>query len=151
MRWKVRIAGAADVDVACALLRPQFDEHDIALSSARLREATLGLLAGPPRGRVIFAEEGAAVVGIACLAYTWTLENGGLTAWLDELYVAPEARGRGAGRALLAAAIDRAREDGCRAVDLEVDVDHARAEHLYERAGFTHLPRRRWQRMLVPR
>jgi RimJ/RimL family protein N-acetyltransferase len=78
------------------------------------------------------------------MAYTWTFEHGGRVAWLDELYVVPERRSRGIGRAMVARALAAAREAGCRAVDLEVDADHERAEHLYARHGFRRLARTRW-------
>ncbi len=49
---------------------------------------------------------------------------------------------------MLTRAIAVAREAGCRAIDLEVDADHERAEHLYERQGFRRLARNRWVRKL---
>jgi GNAT superfamily N-acetyltransferase len=79
---------------------------------------------------------------------TRRLEHGGLVAWLDELFVLPEHRGRGIGRALLRRALEVANEKGCRALDLEVDFEHAQAERLYRREGFVSLPRGRWARRL---
>lgn len=76
------------------------------------------------------------------------MEHGGRVAWLDELFVVADGRGRGVGRALLVDVIEVARRAGCRAIDLEVDVEHGRAEHLYEREGFERLARRRWARRL---
>jgi putative acetyltransferase len=49
----------------------------------------------------------------------------------------PEARGRGAGRALLDAALEHARRVGAHKVDLEVWPDNGRAIALYAAAGFT--------------
>ena len=97
---------------------------------------------------MLIARELSEPLGIAVLAYTWTLEHGGLVAWLDELYVVPAARGRGVGRALLDTACSEASRRGCLAVELEVDRAHGRAEGLYERAGFIPLPRARWSRAL---
>jgi ribosomal protein S18 acetylase RimI-like enzyme len=88
------------------------------------------------------------VVGVAVLSATWTVEHGGAAVWLEELYVEPEHRDRGIGRALLAATYATAREYGAGTVDLEVDVDHDRAAHLYAREGFERLPRSRWVRRL---
>lgn len=48
----------------------------------------------------------------------------------------PEARGRGAGRAMLDAIVAHARESGAHKVELEVWPDNARAIALYARAGF---------------
>jgi [ribosomal protein S18]-alanine N-acetyltransferase len=50
--------------------------------------------------------------------------------------VAPWARRRGVGRALMVAAIGVAREAGAAQMFLEVDVDNASAVALYERLGF---------------
>jgi GNAT superfamily N-acetyltransferase len=92
--------------------------------------------------------ESGQIVGLAAISLAWTLEHGGKSAWLDELYVLPECRGRGVGRALLGQAVAAARELGCAAMDLEVDRDHSRAERLYRRAGFQPLPRSRWVKSL---
>jgi RimJ/RimL family protein N-acetyltransferase len=48
-----------------------------------------------------------------------------------------EGRGRGGGRALLAATVDHARAWGAHKVELEVWPDNARAIALYSRVGFT--------------
>ncbi|OHB29706.1 MAG: hypothetical protein A2790_07310 [Phenylobacterium sp. RIFCSPHIGHO2_01_FULL_69_31] len=50
--------------------------------------------------------------------------------------VAPWARRRGVGQALMTAALGVARQTGARAVFLEVDVGNAGAVALYERLGF---------------
>jgi GNAT superfamily N-acetyltransferase len=143
-------ASLEDLDVAVALLAHQFEEHGIALQSTDLAEAVKGHLVDERRGAVLVAGD-PEPVGVAVLAYIWTLEHGGLVAWLEELYVVSARRGRGVGQALLERAVEVAREHGCRAVDLEVDVDHARAERLYRRNGFVGLPRRRWALSLTSR
>lgn len=59
-------------------------------------------------------------------------------ALLFGMYVAPEAAGHGAGRALLAACLERARAiPGLGQVVLTVTATNARARRLYEQAGFT--------------
>jgi GNAT superfamily N-acetyltransferase len=85
----------------------------------------------------------------ADVAFTWTLEHCGKSAWLDELYVVPEYRGKGIGAALLRAALEAAQRSGCAAVDLEVDEAHARAENLYVQAGFRPLGRSRWVKKII--
>jgi GNAT superfamily N-acetyltransferase len=145
---RIRLAQAEDLDAAVRLLAAQFGEHDIALDAPELLEGVRGLTFDAGRGAVLIASD-PEPVGVAVLAYTWTLEHGGLVAWLDELFVVPQHRGRGTGRALLRQAVEVARENGCRAVELEVDLEHARAERLYQREGFAVLPRRRWAKRLT--
>jgi ribosomal protein S18 acetylase RimI-like enzyme len=55
---------------------------------------------------------------------------------IHDLAVLPEHRGKGVGRALLAAAEKHARSIGCCRLTLEVQDDNAPARGLYERFGF---------------
>ena len=60
------------------------------------------------------------------------------------LAVAPEARGRGVGPALLRAVIDRARACGVRHLLLCTLPAMLAAQHLYTEAGFRRMPERDW-------
>ncbi len=55
---------------------------------------------------------------------------------MDGILVAPEARGRGVGTALLNVIKDTARDQNCHAVQLDVIDTNPRARALYERQGF---------------
>jgi GNAT superfamily N-acetyltransferase len=136
--------------MAVHLLQAQFNEHQISLTPDRLDRAVAGLIEMPERGGLLLALDGGEPVGLAALSYTWTLEHGGLVAWLDELYVVPERRGQGVGTALLGAARKLASSAGCAAIDLEIDAGHRRAQSLYQRAGFEPLNRSRWALRLAP-
>jgi GNAT superfamily N-acetyltransferase len=132
------------------LLVAQMAEHDIDIPRAGVEAAVRGMLGDPRRGTILVHRDEGRVTGLAFVSFTWSLEHGGLTSWLEELYVLPALRERGIGTQLLAAAMDAARAAGCAAVDLEVDVEHRRAARLYERHGFRALPRSRWVRKLQP-
>ncbi|HXH10887.1 MAG TPA: GNAT family N-acetyltransferase [Alphaproteobacteria bacterium] len=141
-------ATAADREAVIELLLAQFREHDISLSAAALTAAIDGVLEHPEWGSVFVATLEGTPIGVAYLSFTWALEHGGKTAWLEELYVVPKHRGRGVGRAMLTAVCEHAFAQGCAAVDLEVDAAHRRAAHLYAREGFQRLDRTRWVRVL---
>lgn len=144
----IDIASRADRDALLHLLTRQFAEHDIHLGSEKLGYAIDGLLEEPRRGRILVARFEDRIVGIAAMSYIWTLEHGAQTCWLDELYVVPELREQKIGTQLLHAAYVRAEEDGCIAMDLEVEADHARAANLYRREGFLAHSRARFVRLL---
>jgi ribosomal protein S18 acetylase RimI-like enzyme len=61
------------------------------------------------------------------------------------LAVAPQARGRGAGEALVRACVDRARAtEGCVRVVLSTQRTMRAAHRIYERLGFVRTPERDW-------
>ncbi len=55
---------------------------------------------------------------------------------LYDVFVAPEARGRGLARRLCAWLLARAREEGARHAYLQVEGDNAPARAVYHRLGF---------------
>jgi ribosomal protein S18 acetylase RimI-like enzyme len=61
------------------------------------------------------------------------------------LAVAPEARGRGAGQALVQACVDRARAAGDTGMVLSTQTVMRAAHRIYERLGFVRAPERDWQ------
>jgi ribosomal protein S18 acetylase RimI-like enzyme len=77
--------------------------------------------------------------GFTQLRFRPSLYTGALDAHLEELYVVPERRGHGLGRALLDAAMEYARERGAARIDLGTSEDDTAARALYESARFTNL------------
>jgi ribosomal protein S18 acetylase RimI-like enzyme len=140
----IRSAAPADLAGLTELLEAQFADHGIDAGGSRLADAVRGMLRDPAVGRILVAEAAGRLAGVAVISFIWALEHGGRSAWLDELYVRPQLRGRGIGRALLLRAVEEARSGGCAALDLEVERSHRRAERLYRRQGFRRRSRSRW-------
>lgn len=74
------------------------------------------------------------IVGMSTLA-VFRIPTG-LRAWIEDVVVDGAARGRGVGEALTRAMLDRARELGCRTVDLTSRPSREAANRLYQRLGF---------------
>jgi GNAT superfamily N-acetyltransferase len=140
----VRDARRVDMLHVHSLLAAQLAEHDIDIDAPRLAAAIAGVFERTDRGALLIAESRGAPVGVAYLSYIWSIELGGLSVWLDELYVVPAERGRGIGKKMLDRVCEKARAEGCAGVDLEVESTHERAARLYERAGFQRHSRVRW-------
>lgn len=66
------------------------------------------------------------------------------TAVVRMLATDPATQGAGVGTALVAAAVARARADGCWVVRLSTQASMTAAHRLYERLGFTRTPDRDW-------
>jgi GNAT superfamily N-acetyltransferase len=143
-------ATLADLDSIRRLLLSQFDEHEIDIAKTALKRAISKALEDERLGIFVVARREGELVGLAAVSFAWTLEHGGKTAWLDELYVRPEHRMHGVGTALLREVMSQVRILGCAALELEVDRDHRRAEGLYEREGFRPLARSRWVKVVSP-
>ncbi|MGH2734158.1 MAG: GNAT family N-acetyltransferase [Actinomycetota bacterium] len=75
--------------------------------------------------------------GLAVLRFRPAIWTEALECYLAELYVAPERRGRGLGRALMETALEVAREEGATYVDLGTSEDDVAARALYESLGFS--------------
>ena len=74
------------------------------------------------------------ILGMLSLA-TFEIPTG-LRAWIEDVVVDSEARGSGAGQALVEAAVEYARTLGARTVDLTSRPTREAANRLYRRCGF---------------
>ena len=75
--------------------------------------------------------------GLAELRFRKSVWTARLDCYLEELYVVPELRGQGIGRALLRETMEVARAEGATQIDLGTSEDDAAARALYESEGFT--------------
>jgi GNAT superfamily N-acetyltransferase len=75
--------------------------------------------------------------GVLQLRFRFSIWTAAPDAWLEDLFVRESARRAGAGDALVALAIERAREHGARRIELDTGEDNAPALALYERHGFS--------------
>jgi GNAT superfamily N-acetyltransferase len=98
-----------------------------------LGDSSLGLvcLLGGPSG----------VIGYFVLTWGFDLEWDGRDAFLTELFLVADARGKKLGGPALTHAEAFAREHGARALHLMVRYDNLPAQRLYARHGFTSPPR----------
>jgi ribosomal protein S18 acetylase RimI-like enzyme len=89
------------------------------------------------KGEAVFLLIGDGPDGIAQMRFFPSLWSGELDAYLEELYVVPDLRGRGIGRALLGGAMETARAAGATRMDLNTGETDTAARALYESVGFT--------------
>lgn len=91
--------------------------HAVTLSPAELRAH----LFGPrPYAEVLLAEDAGAVVGFALFFHNYSTFRGKPGVYLEDLFVVPEARGKGFGKKLLAALARLAVDRDCARVEWSV-------------------------------
>jgi GNAT superfamily N-acetyltransferase len=74
-------------------------------------------------------------VGFAACGWKWSSLRGARIVVLEDLFVAPEARGQGAADALIAACAELAREHGAPVLTWLTAPDNHRAQRVYDRSG----------------
>lgn len=89
--------------------------------------------------------------GVLQLRYRWSVWTTAPDAWIEDVFVRERARRRGLGRALVELAIERARERGCRRIELDVDEDNAPALRLYRELGFSEAMKAKQRSLLMGR
>ncbi len=105
--------------------------HNAAFFGRFVAPSDAGLLIGA------FEEDegGGLPAGYTCLYWTFSSVSATEIVLLNDLYVRPERRGGGVAQALVAAAVDVARERGASHVRWFTALDNRRAQRLYERLG----------------
>lgn len=96
------------------------------------------LFSDPPLASALVAEDGEAVVGLALYYTTYSTWTGKAGLYLEDFVLAPEARGKGAGRALFAALAREAKARDCARIDWAVMDGNAAARAFYARIGAHH-------------
>jgi len=132
----LRAATVADVPQILAFIRALADYerllHEVIATEDGIRQA----LFGPrPYAEVVLAEDDGAPIGFALFFHTFSTFVGLPGLYLEDLFVVPEARGRGVGRALLAHLSRLAVERGCGRVEWAVLDWNAPAIRFYESLG----------------
>jgi GNAT superfamily N-acetyltransferase len=106
--------------------------HEVVATEEGLR---LALFGPRPYAEVVLAEDAGAPVGFALFFHTFSTFLGQPGIYLEDLFVVPEARGRGVGRALLAHLAQLAAERGCGRVEWAVLDWNAPAIRFYDSLG----------------
>ena len=78
-------------------------------------------------------------VGYCVTMKTFSVEAGGITIWIDELFVLEEYRSKGLGRELFKY-IEENGDKKLRRIRLEVELENGRAISLYKKMGFEPAP-----------
>jgi GNAT superfamily N-acetyltransferase len=131
-------ARAADIPALATLLATLFaQEAEFTPDLDAHRRGLANIIGRPELGAILVARDQGAVVGMVNLLFTMSTALGARVALLEDMVVAPPARGRGVGAALLAQAIAHARAQGCRRITLLTDGVNEAAQRFYARHGFT--------------
>jgi GNAT superfamily N-acetyltransferase len=131
----IRPAREDEVDELLPLMRAYCDFYESSPSDEGLLTMMRTLIADPSQGAVFIARDGGRAVGVATLDWKWSSLKGARIGYLEDLFVDPEARGRGIADSLIQVCADRCRELGMPAMEWATAPDNLRAQEVYNRTG----------------
>jgi GNAT superfamily N-acetyltransferase len=124
------------VDGDANALVPLLDALGYPTSVATLAARLTAWRAADPSGRLFVAELGSRVVGFVTVHITPVLHRPTSVGRITALAVLPDARGSGAGRALVEAAEAYCREAGLARIEVTSGLTHAPAYQFYSHLGY---------------
>jgi len=136
---RVWVAGLDEAEAVAALLVAFRDHLGRERPSASAFLASVERLAEDPATDFLLAagDADSPPAGVAQLRFRHSLWTAAPDCWIEDVFVTASARRRGIASALVARALERARERGARRAQLDVAEDNAAALALYERHGFS--------------
>jgi GNAT superfamily N-acetyltransferase len=133
---KIRSATESDVPLILEFIRGLAEyerlSHKVVATEDHLRRT---LFANPRFAEVVIASVGDKPVGFALFFHNYSTFLGQPGIYLEDLFVNPDARGHGVGKALLAHLSRLAKERGCGRVEWAVLDWNASAIDFYKRIG----------------
>jgi ribosomal protein S18 acetylase RimI-like enzyme len=138
---RVWVAGEEDVDAVVGLMTGFRDWMDYEEPGDETIRQVVETLVRDPDTDYLLAAAGEEAAGVCQLRYRLSVWTGADDCWLEDLYVRDDARGGGLGRALVGAAVERARARGCKRIELDASENDERAQGFYRSLGFTTEPK----------
>jgi GNAT superfamily N-acetyltransferase len=135
--YSIAAVTVADLDELLALMRAYCDFYATAPSDEALLALSHALMEDPEReGIQLLARDGDGLaVGFATIFWSWDTTEGSRIGIMNDLYVAPDARGTGLADRVIEACRERcARRGACR-LEWMTAPDNLRARAVYDRIG----------------
>jgi GNAT superfamily N-acetyltransferase len=132
---EIRPARAGEVEELLPLMRAYCDFYEVTPEDAGLMEMARTLIADPEQGAMFIARSGDGAVGFATLDWKWSSLKGARIGFLEDIFVTPDARGRGIADALIETCAERCRDLGMPAIQWLTAPENHRAQSVYDRTG----------------
>ena len=118
------------------LIEAYYTHDSIPFKRERIQPVLDELLRTPTKGFAWLIQQHSLDVGYVIVTIGFDVEFGGPIAVITDLYIAPDFRAQGLGRAVMQRIEQACRERQLTALELQVSVGNTRAQSFYERLGF---------------
>ena len=135
----IAVVTPTDVDALLGLMRAYCDFYEVSPADAELVRIAEALIADPAREGVqlIARDRDGTAVAFATVYWTWSTTSGCRIGIMNDLFVAPEARGRGLADRLIEACRAQCKQHGAARLTWQTAPDNLRAQTVYDRVGGT--------------
>jgi GNAT superfamily N-acetyltransferase len=128
--------GESDLPELLPLMRGYCDFYEVTPSDDELLSLARALIADPERDGVqLLARSGGEPVGFATIYWSWATTIASRIGVMNDLFVAPSARGTGAAEQLILACVEECRDHGATELTWQTAPDNERAQRVYDRVG----------------
>jgi GNAT superfamily N-acetyltransferase len=135
---RVQAVGEGDLAELLPLMRAYCDFYEVSPPDDALLALARALITDPEReGIQLIARNDAEAVGFATIYWSWATTIAARIGVMNDLFVAPSARGTGAADALIRACVEECRAHGAAELVWQTARDNARAQRVYDRVGAT--------------
>ena len=118
-------------------MRAYCDFYEVAPTDDALLALSRALIADPEREGVqlIARTDAGEAIGFATIFWSWATTIADRIGVMNDLFVAPSARGTGAAEALIRACVDECRGHSAAELTWQTARDNLRAQRVYDRVG----------------
>jgi GNAT superfamily N-acetyltransferase len=136
---RIERVGEAELPELLALMRAYCDFYEVSPADEALRSLALALIADPDREGVqlLACDDRSQPTGFATVFWSWSTTTAERIGVMNDLYVAPEARGTGTAEALIEACRAECAARGAGKLTWQTAPGNERAQKVYERVGAT--------------
>lgn len=128
--------GESDLPELLPLMRGYCNFYEVSPADDQLLALACALIADPARDGVqLLARDGGEAVGFATIYWSWATTIAARIGVMNDLFVAPAARGSGAAERLIRACVEECREHGAAELAWQTAPDNERAQRVYDRVG----------------
>lgn len=125
-----------DIDILINLMSEYYKEDGYKFTRETTRENLKEFINNPYLGIIFVLIFEKIICGYVVVTYGFSFEYGGRDAFVDELFVTLNYRGKGFGKLLLNKAINHSKTEKIKALHLEVEKYKISTREMYEKSGF---------------
>jgi GNAT superfamily N-acetyltransferase len=128
---------ASDLDVLLPLMRAYCDFYAVSPTDEELLALSNALIDDPEREglQLLARDESGRAAGFATVYWTWSTTQGCRIGVMNDLFIAPDARGQGLAEELIEGCRAACVRRGAKRLTWQTAPDNARAQAVYDRVG----------------